>query len=136
MHQNGVRFVMPMIISNRMPYFVRSAAIHRHLCLCWQRHRSVLCVTWCSWWRRFSQLRTPEVSSLRQRPMGGPPCVKARKCDMFVRVRNADLTRHVERDARGSVRVDTRAFRSMAPTGPMEVPGFGVPIPSPAGVSA
>ena len=68
--------------------------------------------------------------------MGGPPCVKARKCDMFVRVRNADLTRHVERDARGSVRVDTRAFHSMAPTGPMEAPGFGVPIPSPAGVSA
>jgi hypothetical protein len=67
--------------------------------------------------------------------MGGPPCVKARKCDMFVRVRNAGLTRHAERDARESVRADTRAFRSMAPTGPMEAPGFGVPIPSPAGVS-
>ena len=67
--------------------------------------------------------------------MGDPPCVKARKCDTFVRVRNAGLTRHVERDARASVRADTRAFRSMAPTGPMEVPDFGVPIPSPAGVS-
>jgi len=68
--------------------------------------------------------------------MGAPPCDKARKCDTFARVRNAGLTRHVERDARESVRADTRAFRSMAPTAPMEVPGFGVPIPSPAGVSA
>ena len=66
---------------------------------------------------------------------GGPPCVKARKCDMFVRVRNAGLTRHVGRDASASVRADTRAFRSMALTGPMEVPGFGVPIPSPVGGS-
>ena len=61
--------------------------------------------------------------------------VKARTSDMFVRVRNAVLTRHVERDARPSVPADTRAFRSMAPTGPMEGPRFGVPIPSPAGVS-
>ena len=67
--------------------------------------------------------------------MAAPPCVKARKCDMFVRVRNAGLTRHVGRDASASVRADTRAFRSMAPTAPMEVPGFGVPIPSPDGVS-
>jgi len=66
--------------------------------------------------------------------MGEPPSVKARKCDTFVRVRNVGLTRHVERDARASVRADT-AFHFMAPTGPMEVPGFGVPIPSPAGVS-
>ena len=68
--------------------------------------------------------------------MGGQPSVKARKSDMVVRVRNAGLTRHVARDARPSARVDTRAFRSMAHTGPMEVPRFGVPIPSPAGVSA
>jgi hypothetical protein len=57
------------------------------------------------------------------------------RSDMFARVRNAGLTRHVERDARPSVRADTRAFRSMALTGPMEGPRFGVPIPSPAGVS-
>ena len=63
------------------------------------------------------------------------PSVKARTSDMFVRVRNAVLTRHVERDARPSVRADTRAFRSMALTGPMEGLGFGAPIPSPAGVS-
>src|SRR5262249_41494586 len=65
------------------------------------------------------------------------PSVKARTSDMFVRVRNAVLTRHVERDARPSVRADTRAFRSMALTGPItEGPRFGVPIPSPAGVSS
>jgi hypothetical protein len=64
------------------------------------------------------------------------PSVKARMSDMFVRVRNAALTRHVERDARPFVRADTRAFRSMALTGPMEGPRFGVPIPSPAGVSS
>jgi len=67
--------------------------------------------------------------------MGVPPSAKAGKCDMFVRVRNAGLMRHVERDARPSVRVVTHAFRSMALTGPMEGPRFGVPIPSPAGVS-
>ena len=67
--------------------------------------------------------------------MGVPPSVKARKSGMFVRVPNAGLMRHVERDARPSVRADTRAFRSMALTGPMEVPRFGAPIPSPAGVS-
>jgi hypothetical protein len=67
--------------------------------------------------------------------MGGRPSVKAGKSGMFVRVPNAGLMRHVERDARPSVRADTRAFRSMALTGPMEVPRFGAPIPSPAGVS-
>jgi len=67
--------------------------------------------------------------------MGVPPSVKARTSDMFVRVPNAGLMPHVERAARSSVQADTRAFRSMAPTGPMEGPRFGVPIPSPAGVS-
>ena len=69
--------------------------------------------------------------------MGVPPPVKARKSEMFVRVRNAGRTRHVERDARPSVPADTRAFRTMALTGPItEGPRFGVPIPSPAGVSS
>ena len=67
--------------------------------------------------------------------MGLPPSVKARKSGMFVRVPNAGLMRHVERDARPSVRADIRAFRFMALTGPMEGPRFGVPILSPAGVS-
>ena len=67
--------------------------------------------------------------------MGGPPSVKARKSGMFVRVPDAGPMPHVERAARPSVRADTRAFRSMALTGPMEGLGFGAPIPSPAGVS-
>ena len=68
--------------------------------------------------------------------MGVPPSVKARKSGMFVRVPDAGLMPHVECAARPSVRADTRAFRSMALTGPMGGPRFGVPIPSPAGVSS
>ena len=67
--------------------------------------------------------------------MGVPPSVKARKSGMFVRVPDAGLMPHVECAARPSVRADTRAFHSMALTGPMEGLGFGAPIPSPAGVS-
>jgi|SRR5215831_18053666 len=67
--------------------------------------------------------------------MGVPPSVKARKSDMFVRVQDVGLTHHAERNARASVRADTRVFRSMALTDPMEVPRIGAPIPSPAGVS-
>jgi hypothetical protein len=60
--------------------------------------------------------------------------VKASKSEGFVRVRNAAPTRHVERDARPSVRTVIRVFPSMAPTGPTEVSDFGAPILSRAGV--
>jgi hypothetical protein len=60
--------------------------------------------------------------------------VKARKSGMLVKVQDAGLMHHVEQGARPSAREDTHAFRSTAPTGPMEVPGFGVRIPSLAGV--
>ena len=67
--------------------------------------------------------------------MGCRLSVKARKSDMFARVRDAGRTRHVEQDARESVLEDTRALRSMALTGPMEAPSFGAAIPSPGGAS-